>query len=75
MDLDYFSYYSLDASIIVVEKGEFKPGGARVGPEDRRCLWGLLSTNGSTDVASERFGAGETKLSELEEGDLGVGAV
>ncbi len=35
----------------------------------RRCLRGLLSTDGSTDVASERLGAGETEL--LEEGDLG----
>ena len=35
-----------------------------------KMLWGLLSTNGSTDVASERFGAGETKL--LEEGDLSL---
>ncbi len=31
----------------------------------------LLSTNWSTDVASERLGAGKTEL--LEEGDLGGG--
>ena len=31
--MDYFSCYSLKTSVLV-EKGEFKPGETRVGPED-----------------------------------------
>ncbi len=60
-----------------MEKGEFKPGagGARVGPEDACGLvWGLLSTNGSTDVASERFVV-QARPNCWRKEILGVGAV
>ncbi len=53
-----------------MEKGEFNPGGTR-GLVLKMLVGPGLSTNWSTDVASERLGAGETEL--LEEGDLGGG--